>query len=141
MASAALIFTSCGNKGKSASDSAAQDSAAPTEVQSYVQSHDTPQVAGHPTIIDFSATWCGPCRQIAPYVHEMAEKNQVKVNFRFVDVDEDAETANQYRVDAMPTFVLLDGDGIEQARVVGADQAALDDLLRQALTLAKDSVN
>lgn len=41
-----------------------------------------------PTVIDFSATWCGPCRMIAPEVHKLAEKYDGAVKFQFVDIDE-----------------------------------------------------
>ncbi|XP_065070301.1 thioredoxin-like [Rhopilema esculentum] len=74
-------------------------------------------------VVDFFATWCGPCRAIAPKLKEMEEK-YTNVVFAKVDVDENAETAEQCGINAMPTFKLYKG-GKEVAEVVGASEANL----------------
>ncbi|OQD74269.1 hypothetical protein PENDEC_c011G05683 [Penicillium decumbens] len=78
-----------------------------------------------PAVVDFYATWCGPCRAVAPKVGELSEKYQ-KVRFIQVDVDKLREVASQFQVTAMPTFVFLkDGKEVGQ-RVRGADVRALE---------------
>ncbi|KAJ5628604.1 Thioredoxin [Penicillium lividum] len=79
-----------------------------------------------PAVIDFYATWCGPCKAVAPKVGELSEKYQ-NVRFIQVDVDKMRAVAQQYNVTAMPTFVFLkDGKEIVEKRVRGADIRALE---------------
>ena len=58
-------------------------------------------------VVDFNATWCGPCRMLAPVLEEISEKYADKVSFYSVDVDESPELAMQYRVSSVPCLVLL----------------------------------
>lgn len=74
-------------------------------------------------VVDFAATWCGPCKQMAPKVKAMAAA-MPHAKFMHVDVDECEEVAQQYGVAAMPTFKLLRG-GKEVDSLQGADEAAL----------------
>lgn len=57
-------------------------------------------------VIDFFATWCGPCKIIAPYMEELSTKYE-NVVFLKVDVDENEEIASEYNVTCMPTFVFV----------------------------------
>ncbi|CAH8390758.1 unnamed protein product [Eruca vesicaria subsp. sativa] len=69
-------------------------------------------------VIDFTATWCPPCRFIAPVFVEFAKKHLDVIFFK-VDVDELQSVAQEFKVEAMPTFVYL--KGAEQVdKVVGA---------------------
>ena len=58
-------------------------------------------------VVDFNATWCGPCRMLAPVLEDISEKYDGKVSFFSVDVDESPELAMQYRVNSVPCLVLL----------------------------------
>ena len=58
-------------------------------------------------VIDFSATWCGPCRMLAPVLEEISEKLGDKVSFYAVDVDESAGLAMMFNVNSVPCLVLL----------------------------------
>ncbi|THH33416.1 hypothetical protein EUX98_g778 [Antrodiella citrinella] len=76
------------------------------------------------SVIDFHATWCGPCHMIAPVYAALAQKHP-DVNFLKCDVDAAKDVASRYRVTAMPTFVFLKGNTqVDQVR--GADKAALE---------------
>ena len=67
-------------------------------------------------VVDFSATWCGPCRMLAPVLEDISEKYADKVSFYSVDVDESPELAMQYRVSSVPCLVLLkDGEFADQS--------------------------
>jgi len=80
-------------------------------------------------IIDFTATWCGPCKMIGPIFHEL-ESNEAfsKIKFLSVDVDVAPDVASKYDVSAMPTFVVLkDGEVIE--RFSGANPERLKEVL------------
>lgn len=56
-------------------------------------------------VIDFFATWCGPCKRIAPILEEIAKENEGKLVVLKVDVDEVEELVGEYSIEVMPTFV------------------------------------
>ena len=58
-------------------------------------------------VVDFSATWCGPCRMLAPILEEVSEKLAGQVDFYNVDVDEAPDLAGEYRVSSVPCLILL----------------------------------
>ncbi|TFY82278.1 hypothetical protein EWM64_g1740 [Hericium alpestre] len=75
-------------------------------------------------VIDFHATWCGPCHMIAPFYESLAKKH-ANVNFLKCDVDAAKDVAGHYSVSAMPTFVFLKGSSkVDQVR--GADKSGLE---------------
>ena len=72
-----------------------------------------------PVRVDFWATWCGPCRMIAPAVEEVAEDFDGRAVVGKVDVDEQAELARRFGIMSIPTLIVMkDGKVVEQA--VGA---------------------
>ncbi len=72
-----------------------------------------------PVMVDFWAQWCGPCRQIAPFVEELARDYEGKVKIVKIDIDENPKTPTQYRVMSIPTLVFFkNGKIIDQ--IVGA---------------------
>uniref|UniRef100_A0A5B7CBE5 Putative thioredoxin H2 n=1 Tax=Davidia involucrata TaxID=16924 RepID=A0A5B7CBE5_DAVIN len=75
-------------------------------------------------VVDFAASWCGPCKFMEPAIHAMAAKF-TDVDFVKIDVDELSDVAQEYGVQAMPTFVLIK-QGKEVDRVVGAKKDELE---------------
>jgi len=57
-------------------------------------------------VVDFHATWCGPCKMIAPHLEEMS-KTMDDVVFLKVDVDDCEDIAAEYKITAMPTFIFM----------------------------------
>ncbi len=79
-------------------------------------------------LVDFWATWCGPCQMVGPIVEQLAEE-QSEVKIVKVDVDQAQEIAGRYGILSIPTFVLFK-DGKEVRREVGAlPKAALRKLI------------
>ena len=71
--------------------------------------------AGKPAIIDFWAEWCGPCRQIAPIIKELAGEYGDEVKIVKMDIDSNPATPGQYGVRAIPTILAFkDGQVVEQ---------------------------
>ena len=67
-------------------------------------------------VVDFSATWCGPCRMLAPVLEELSEEFEGKVNFYNVDVDDDTPLAAAFGISSVPTVLLLkNGKVVDQS--------------------------
>ncbi|MEZ5080074.1 MAG: thioredoxin [Thermoleophilia bacterium] len=82
------------------------------------------EVAGPlPTIVDFWAAWCGPCRAVAPALMSIAERHAGEVKVVKVDVDANQQLAQQFQAMSIPLLVFFK-NGQERDRVVGAQPAA-----------------
>lgn len=84
-------------------------------------------------VIDFSASWCGPCRFIEPAFKALSSK-YTDAAFVKIDVDELSEVSRRWNVSSMPTFVLAKG-GKEVGRVVGARKDELEAKIQQHIAL------
>ena len=69
-----------------------------------------------PCIVDFWATWCGPCRMLGPVLSEIAEANEGKLKVCKVNVDEEPALAQQFGVMSIPLVILFkDGQAVKQS--------------------------
>jgi thioredoxin 1 len=75
-------------------------------------------------LLDFSATWCGPCKMQKPILEEIKEKLGDKVDVKLIDVDENQELAAKYAIQAVPTLLILK-DGEIAKRFTGVTSAAV----------------
>ena len=74
--------------------------------------------AAEPVLVDFYADWCGPCRVMAPVIHELHEELSGKAKVVKVDVDEASSLASRYDVRSIPNFVVIK-DGEVKVRLIG----------------------
>src|SRR6185295_4714743 len=72
-----------------------------------------------PVVVDLWAAWCGPCRTLEPVIAELADEMAGRVRFAKLNVDENPATASRFRVQSIPTLLVLRG-GREIDRIVGA---------------------
>jgi thioredoxin 1 len=99
----------------------AREERAVADVQKVGDADFQDQVLGSsvPVVVDFFATWCGPCRLIAPIIDELSKSYAGKVKFVKVDIDDAPGVAEQFAVASVPTLVIFK-DGQEADRRVGA---------------------
>jgi thioredoxin 1 len=81
------------------------------------QQNFDPITQNNTTLVDFYADWCGPCKMIAPIVHQIAEERS-DITVGKVNVDKDGEIALKYNVMSIPTLIVFK-NGSEVSRIVG----------------------
>ncbi len=86
-----------------------------------------------PVLVDFWATWCGPCRSISPIVEELAKEFSGRVKVTKLNVDESPATPTQYGVRGIPTLILFKGGKIFDQIVGAVPKARLKALIEKAL--------
>ena len=86
-----------------------------------------------PVLVDFWATWCAPCRALAPKVEAIATQYEGRVTVAKVDIDKNRKTAMNYNVRSIPTVLVFKGGEVVGQVVGNVDQARLDALVTGAL--------
>ena len=90
--------------------------------------------SGKPVIIDFWATWCGPCMAMVPIVDEMAKEYEGRVEIGKYTVDEESELSSEYRIMSIPTFLFFKDGKKTSIRLAGSQsretfRAKIEELL------------
>lgn len=76
------------------------------------------EIASGVVLVDFFATWCGPCKMMAPVIDELSGEFEGKAKIGKLDVDDNSKSAGEYGVQSIPTLILFK-DGKENDRMIG----------------------
>ena len=82
-----------------------------------------------PVLVDFFATWCGPCKMIAPVIEEFAEKYEGKVKVGKVNVDEENELAMKYEIESIPTLVLFKDGKVANTKIGLCSKSEIENIV------------
>ncbi len=102
------------------------------EVTITTENFETLKNGQKPLVIDFWATWCGPCRMVAPIISEMAEKYDGRIVVGKCDVEESEDLAAEFGIRNIPTVIFLK-DGQVVDKIVGAMPKAKFEEIFEAL--------
>ena len=94
-----------------------------------------------PVLVDFMATWCGPCKVMGPIFNELAPEYQGRVKFAKVDVDQAPNVAGALQVSSIPTFMLFQGRTVYAAGVGSRPANSLRQWIDEGLQTIADNPN
>ncbi len=86
-----------------------------------------------PVLVDFWAAWCGPCRMVAPVVDQIAKEYNGKAKVGKINVDEQGELAQDFRIMSIPTLMVFKGGKMVESVMGARTKEALADMLNKHL--------
>ena len=93
--------------------------------------------SGAPVVIDFWATWCGPCMRMSPVIDELAQQYDGQVQIGKYNIEEETELSDEYRIMSIPTILFYkNGEQVRDLRLAGSQsKAKLEENIKALLAL------
>ena len=88
---------------------------------------------GKPMVVDFWATWCGPCKKVGPFIEQLAEEYADQVIIGKVDVDENQDLPMQFGVRNIPTILFIKGGEVVDKQIGAVPKNVLEEKLKAIL--------
>lgn len=102
-------------------------------VADYEQSPEWKFLGSRPALIDFYASWCGPCKMLSPVIDELAEEYQGKVDIYKVNVDDEEELSALFGIRTIPTLIFIPMEGNPERMMGGRPKSELREKLNLLL--------
>ena len=138
---ALVVLAACNNKNeeKNIEGNEAQTEAIATEEESQDGwMKQTTLMANKPMVVDFFATWCGPCKELVPVLDELEKKYKDQVIFQRIDVDQRPELAQEFNIQAIPMLMFVTPKGDYQTIVGYQDAPVIDAKIAELLKYSDD---
>ena len=140
---ALMLLAACNNKTENANPSNATGGNETKQTEMPVANPDdegqtewikqTTIMTSKPMVIDFFATWCGPCKELAPVLDKIEQNHKGEVMFKRVDVDQEPELALEFRVEAVPTLMFVTPKGEYQTLLGYQDESVIEAKIAELL--------
>ena len=136
---ALIALVACGNKTEQNDDKmAVNDETVQSEIVASEEDQggwakQTTILSSKPMVVDFFATWCGPCKELAPILEEIEQNHKGEVIFKRVDVDKVADLAREFNVEAIPMLMFITPTGEYQTLVGLQSPEIIEEKISQLL--------
>jgi thioredoxin 1 len=86
-----------------------------------------------PVLVDFSATWCPPCRRLVPILEELARERAGRLRVVSIDIDTNQAIVSRYGIRSAPTLLLFSGAEVKASRIGYSSKAHLEEMIEEAV--------
>lgn len=126
---ALLMLAACKNSENQSQEQ--NDTVAVTQESNWAK--QTTIVSSKPMVVDFFATWCGPCKELAPILNEVERNHQDDVIFQRIDIDQNMDLVQQFNIEGVPTLMFITPKGEYQMLIGLQDEQTIEAKITELL--------